>query len=50
MLFRSGEFASEQFGKVKSGFSNGVSTAKEKASEGVEAVKDVTSKEKSRVN
>lgn len=45
-----GEFASEQFGKVKSGFSNGVSTAKEKASEGVEAVKDVTSKEKSRVN
>ena len=45
-----GEFASEQFEKVKTGFSSGVSTAKEKASEGVEAVKDVTSKEKSRVN
>ena len=41
-----GEFASEQFEKVKTGFSSGVSTAKEKASEGVEAVKDVTSKEK----
>ena len=45
-----GEFASEQFEKVKTGFSSGVSTAKEKASEGVEAVKDVASKEKSRVN
>lgn len=45
-----GEFASEQFEKVKTGFSSGVSTAKEKASEGVEAVKDVTSNEKSRVN
>ena len=48
-----GEFASEQFEKVKSGLGSGVSTVQEKVGEGVEAVKgaasDVVSNEKTRV-
>lgn len=49
-----GEFASEQFEKVKSGLGSGVSTVQEKVGEGVEAVKGaatgVVSHEKTRVN
>jgi len=49
-----GEFASEQFEKAKSGLGSGFSTVQEKVSEGVEAVKgaanDVVSHEKTRVN
>ena len=49
-----GEFASEQFEKAKSGLGSGFSTVQEKVSEGVEAVKGATtgvvSHEKTRVN
>ena len=49
-----GEFASEQFEKAKSGLGSGFSTVQEKVSEGVEAVKGaatgVVSHEKTRVN
>ena len=46
-----GEFASEQFEKVKSGLGSGVSTVQEKVGEGVEAVKDAaSSNEKARVH
>ena len=49
-----GEFASEQFEKVKSGLGSGVSTVQEKVGEGVEAVKGaangVVSHERTRVN
>ena len=44
-----GEFASEQFEKAKSGISGGFSAVQEKVGDGVEAVKDATSKENSRV-
>ena len=49
-----GEFASEQFEKAKSGLGSGFSTVQEKVSEGVEAVKGaangVVSHENTRVN
>ena len=49
-----GEFASEQFEKAKSGLGSGFSTVQEKVSEGVEAVKGaangVVSHERTRVN
>ena len=49
-----GEFASEQFEKAKSGLGSGFSTVQEKVSEGVETVKGaatgVVSHEKTRVN
>ena len=45
-----GEFASEQFEKAKSGLSGGFSAVQEKVGEGVEAVKDATSNEKTRVH
>jgi len=41
-----GEFASEQFEKAKSGLSGGFSAVQEKVGEGVEAVKDAASVEK----
>ena len=44
-----GEFASEQFEKAKSGISGGFSAVQEKVGEGVEAVKDAASNEKARV-
>ncbi len=44
-----GEFASKQFENVKTGLGNGVSAVKEKVGEGVEAVADSSSNEKSRV-
>ena len=44
-----GEFASEQFEKVKSGIGSGVATVQEKVGEGVEAVKGET-KENARVH
>ena len=44
-----GEFASEQFEKAKSGISGGFSAVQEKVGDGVDAVKDATSKENSRV-
>lgn len=44
-----GEFASEQFEKVKSGIGSGVATVQEKVGEGVEAVKGEAN-EKSRVH
>ena len=46
-----GEFASEQFEKAKSGLSGGFSAVQEKVGEGVEAVKDAaSSNENSRVH
>ena len=45
-----GEFASEQFEKAKSGISGGFSAVQEKVGDGVEAVKDAASKEKARVH
>ncbi|MGY3781608.1 Asp23/Gls24 family envelope stress response protein [Streptococcus gallolyticus] len=45
-----GEFASEQFENVKTGLGNGFSAVKEKVGEGVEAVADSSSNEKSRVH
>ena len=46
-----GEFASEQFEKAKSGLSGGFSAVQEKVGEGVEAVKDAaSSNEKARVH
>ena len=45
-----GEFASEQFEKAKSGLSGGFSAVQEKVGDGVEAVKDATSNEKTRVH
>ena len=45
-----GEFASEQFEKAKSGLSGGFSAVQEKVGEGVDAVKEATAKEKSRVH
>ena len=45
-----GEFASEQFEKAKSGLSGGFSAVQEKVGEGVDAVKEATSKEKTRVH
>ena len=46
-----GEFASEQFEKAKSGLSGGFSAVQEKVGEGVEAVKDAaSSSEKARVH
>lgn len=46
-----GEFASEQFEKAKSGISGGFSAVQEKVGEGVEAVKDAaSSSEKARVH
>ena len=44
-----GEFASEQFEKAKSGLSGGFSAVQEKVGDGVEAVKDAASNEKARV-
>ena len=44
-----GEFASEQFEKAKSGISGGFSAVQEKVGDGVEAVKDAASNEKVRV-
>lgn len=44
-----GEFASEQFEKAKSGISGGFSAVQEKVGDGVEAVKDAASNEKARV-
>ena len=44
-----GEFASEQFEKAKSGISGGFSAVQEKVGDGVDTVKDATSKENSRV-
>lgn len=44
-----GEFASEQFEKAKSGISGGFSAVQEKVGDGVEAVKDAASSEKARV-
>ena len=44
-----GEFASEQFEKAKSGISGGFSAVQEKVGDGVEAVKDAASNEKTRV-
>ncbi len=44
-----GEFASEQFEKAKSGISGGFSAVQEKVGEGVDAVKDAASNEKARV-
>ena len=45
-----GEFASEQFEKAKSGISGGFSAVQEKVGDGVEAVKDAASNEKARVH
>ena len=45
-----GKFASKQFENVKTGLGNGVSAVKEKVGEGVEAVADSSSNEKSRVH
>lgn len=45
-----GEFASEQFENVKTGLGNRFSAVKEKVGEGVEAVADSSSNEKSRVH
>ena len=39
-----GEFASEQFSRVKSGIGSGVAVAQEKVGEGVETVKDAAAK------
>ena len=44
-----GEFASEQFEKAKSGISGGFSAVQEKVGDGVEAVKDAASSENARV-
>ena len=44
-----GEFASEQVEKAKSGISGGFSAVQEKVGDGVEAVKDAASNEKARV-
>ncbi|EGD39249.1 Asp23/Gls24 family envelope stress response protein [Streptococcus sanguinis] len=44
-----GEFASEQFEKAKSGISGGFSAVQEKVGDGVDAVKDAASNEKTRV-
>ena len=44
-----GEFASEQFEKAKSGISGGFSAVQEKVGDGVEAVKDAASNENARV-
>ena len=44
-----GEFASDQFEKAKSGISGGFSAVQEKVGDGVEAVKDAASNEKARV-
>ncbi|MBF1707053.1 Asp23/Gls24 family envelope stress response protein [Streptococcus sanguinis] len=44
-----GEFASEQFEKAKSGISGGFSAVQEKVGDGVDAVKDAASNEKARV-
>lgn len=45
-----GEFASEQFEKAKSGLSGGFSAVQEKVNDGVDAVKEATSKQKARVH
>lgn len=45
-----GEFASEQFEKAKSGISGGFSAVQEKVGDGVDAVKDAASNEKARVH
>lgn len=45
-----GEFASKKFENVKTGLENGFSAVKEKVGEGVEAVADSSSNEKSRVH
>ena len=44
-----GEFASEQLSRVKSGIGSGVAAAQEKLGEGVETVKDVAAKSEPRV-
>lgn len=44
-----GEFASEQFSRVKSGIGSGVAVAQEKVGEGVETVKDAAAKAEPRV-
>ena len=44
-----GEFASEQFSRVKSGIGSGVAVAQEKVGEGVDNVKDVAAKAEPRV-
>ena len=44
-----GEFASEQLEKAKSGISGGFSAVQEKVGDGVDAVKDAASNEKARV-
>ena len=44
-----GEFASEQLSRVKSGIGSGVAAAQEKLGEGVETVKDVAAKAEPRV-
>ena len=45
-----GEFASEQFSRVKSGIGSGVAVAQEKLGEGVETVKDAAAKAEPRVH
>ena len=45
-----GEFASEQFSRVKSGIGSGVAVAQEKVGEGVETVKDAAAKAEPRVH
>ena len=44
-----GEFASEQFSRVKSGIGSGVAVAQEKVGEGIETVKDAAAKAEPRV-
>ena len=44
-----GEFASEQFSRVKAGIGSGVAVAQEKLGEGVETVKDAAAKAEPRV-
>ena len=44
-----GEFASEQFSRVKSGIGSGVAAAQEKLGEGVDNVKDAAAKAEPRV-
>ena len=44
-----GEFASEQLSRVKSGIGSGVAAAQEKLGEGVETVKDAAAKAEPRV-
>ena len=44
-----GEFASEQFSRVKSGIGSGVAVAQEKVGQGVETVKDAAAKAEPRV-